>query len=94
MKKALLDTNVVLDVLLNREPHVTASAAVWAAVENGLAKGFLAAHSVTTIHYLIRREQGNAQTKRIVAAILRVFAVAAVDEAAIREALARTSHTG
>ena len=30
----LFDTNVVLDVLLDREPHYRASAAAWAAVEN------------------------------------------------------------
>ena len=32
MKKVLVDTNVVLDVLLEREPHVSPSTAVWAAV--------------------------------------------------------------
>src|SRR5438876_11637654 len=32
MKRLLLDLSVVLDVLLDTRPHVTASAAVWAAV--------------------------------------------------------------
>ena len=49
MKRALFDVNVVLDVLLDRKPHVEASAAAWAAVETGAAQGLLAAHAVTTI---------------------------------------------
>lgn len=87
MKRLLFDTNVVLDVLLDRQPYVEASAAVWAAVETGIAEGMLAAHAVTTIHYLVRKERGNAKAGRILSAILRVFDVAAVDGAVVQEAL-------
>lgn len=87
MRRILLDTSVVLDVLLDRRPHAEASAAVWAAVETGIAEGMLAAHAVTTIHYLVRREKGNVRAKRIVSAILKVFKIAAVDGAVIQEAL-------
>jgi predicted nucleic acid-binding protein len=87
MKRILLDTNIVLDVLLDRKPYVDASAAVWATVETGVAEGMLAAHAVTTIHYLVRKEMGNARSGRTVSAILRVFRVAAVDGVVIQEAL-------
>ena len=87
MKRVLFDTNVVLDVLLDRQPYVEASAAAWAAVETGVAEGMLAAHAVTTIHYLVRKERGNAKARRILSAILRVFGVAAVDAAVLQEAL-------
>lgn len=87
MKRVLFDVNVVLDVLLDRKPHAEASSAAWATVEAGKAKGLLAAHAVTTIHYLIRKDSGNAKAKRILSAILRVFDVAAVDSAVIREAM-------
>jgi predicted nucleic acid-binding protein len=87
MRRVLFDTNVVLDVLLDRRPHAEASAAVWSAVETGVAEGMLAAHAVTTIHYLVRKDKGNAKAKRIVSAILQVFKIAAVDGAVIQEAL-------
>ncbi len=87
MKRILFDANVVLDVLLDRQPHVEASAAAWAAVETGFAEGMLAAHAVTTIHYLVRKEKGSVKAGRIVSAILRVFGVAAVDAAVLQEAL-------
>ena len=87
MTRILFDVNVVLDVLLDRKPHVEASAAAWAAVETGMAEGLLAAHAVTTIHYLVRKEAGAAKARRIVSAILRVFGVAAVNGAVLQEAL-------
>jgi predicted nucleic acid-binding protein len=87
MRRVLFDTNVVLDVLLNRPPHADASAAVWSAVETGLAEGVLAAHAVTTVHYLIRKKRGNAGARRALSSLLRVFQVAAVDGPVIQEAL-------
>jgi len=87
MKRILFDINVVLEVLLNRKPHAEASAAVWAAVETGMAEGLLAAHAMTTIHYLVRKESGAAKARTIVAAILKVFSIAAVEGALIEEAL-------
>jgi predicted nucleic acid-binding protein len=87
MKSALFDINIVLDVLLDREPFAEASAAAWAAVESGNCKGLLAAHAVTTIHYLIRKELGNSKATRTIATILGVFEVSPIDAAVIQDAL-------
>jgi predicted nucleic acid-binding protein len=84
--RILIDTNVILDVLLDRKPHVQASAALWTVLENGVSRGMLATHAVTTIHYLIRKEAGSAKATRAMASILNVFEVAAVDGAVIQEA--------
>ncbi|HEY1206058.1 MAG: PIN domain-containing protein [Bryobacteraceae bacterium] len=90
MRRILFDTNVVLDVLLDRQPYVEASAAAWAAAETGVSEGLLAAHAVTTIHYLLRKEVGSVKARRILSAILRVFGVAAVDHKVVQEALQLT----
>jgi len=87
MKRILFDTNVVLDVLLDRRAHAEASVKAWAAVENGVAEGMLAAHAVTTIHYLVRRERGATRAKQVVSAVLSVLKVAAVDDLVVKEAL-------
>jgi predicted nucleic acid-binding protein len=87
MKKTLVDVNVVLDVLLDRQPHAKASSAVWTAIETGSSQGLLAAHSVTTIHYLIRREIGAVKATNAISRILKVFGVAMVDGAVLQEAL-------
>jgi predicted nucleic acid-binding protein len=86
-RRLLLDTNVVLDVLLDRRPHVTASAAVCAAVENGKAEGLLAAHAVTTIHYLLSRQLGEAGARQSLRALLKLFGVAPVDGNVLQQAI-------
>jgi predicted nucleic acid-binding protein len=87
MRRLLVDTNVVLDVLLDRQPHAETSVAIWASIETGRWDGFLAAHAVTTIHYLVQKELGAAKAKQLIGLIVRVFRVAAVDGAVIEQAL-------
>ena len=87
MKRVLVDVNVVLDVLLDRGPHTLGSAAIWAEIETGRAEGLLSAHAVTTLHYLVKRELGDAKARRTLNSMLKVFHVAGVDEAVILNAL-------
>jgi predicted nucleic acid-binding protein len=86
--RVLVDANVVLDVLVKRERHYPASAAVWALAEQGELEGLLAAHSVTTLHYLLVKYLGPQQANLAVTKILQVFGVAAVDQNVILNALA------
>lgn len=87
-RRVLVDLNVILDVLLDRTPHAEASAALWAAVEAGEAEGLLAAHCVTTLHYLASRSGGRGFGDRCVADVLSVFAVAPLDAGVLEAALA------
>jgi predicted nucleic acid-binding protein len=86
VKKVLLDTNVVLDVLLERKLHFSAATRVWAAVERRRIEGFLSAHAITTIYYVVQKEQGAVAALRCVNALLKTFSVASVDEAVLSEA--------
>lgn len=54
--KVLLDLNVVLDVLLNRVPWVTDSAATWDAHRAGEVMAHVAAFAVPTVFYVMRRQ--------------------------------------
>ena len=74
--KVLVDVNVVLDVLLDRQPHYAASATVWSAIESGAVEGLLSAHAVTTIHYLVCKNAGAAKARQTLTAILQVLGVA------------------
>jgi len=88
VKRLLLDLNVILDVLLDRRPHVDAAARVWAAAEAKLAIGLVPGHSLTTIHYLVVRERGPREARRVVETLLGIFQVVPVDEPVLRQALA------
>jgi predicted nucleic acid-binding protein len=83
----LVDLNVILDVLQLRLPHYPASARVWAAVEDQLLQGYIAAHSVTTMFYLLNKHLGTRTTQQVMKDLLTVFRVAGVDQDIIHEAL-------
>ncbi|MCD8379308.1 MAG: PIN domain-containing protein [Lachnospiraceae bacterium] len=55
----MIDTNIFIDVLAEREPFYTNSKAVLKLCEDKTVQGFLSASSVTDIFYLIRRLLGN-----------------------------------
>jgi predicted nucleic acid-binding protein len=84
----LLDLNVVLDVLAKREPHYAESQRVWAAIERGQVRGMLAAHSVTTLYYLLSKHLDRQHTEASLRDVLQVFSVAKVDETILQSALA------
>ena len=88
MKRLLLDLNVVLDVLLDRRPHAEWSLALWTAARKAEIQVFFPAHGVTTLFYLAGRARGAAFARAAATELLAVAAVAPVDEAVLRRALA------
>jgi predicted nucleic acid-binding protein len=86
VRRILLDTNVVLDVVLDRAPHSAVSAALLSAVEAGRCEGFLAAHAFTTIFYLTAKQRGRATAHRAVKYLLSFSRVASVDDNVMRRA--------
>jgi predicted nucleic acid-binding protein len=76
--KALLDLNVVLDVVQKREPHYAPSAAVIEAAIQRQLEGFLPAHAVTTLHYIVNRYRSRTIANRAVDWLLRYFDIATV----------------
>ena len=84
----LVDTNIVMDIFTRRQPFYAASAGVWAAVESGLVDGLIAAHSITTLFYLVERYANHQQAVLAISDLLRVFRVAPVDQNVLLQAMA------
>jgi predicted nucleic acid-binding protein len=73
--RILLDTNIVLDVLLNREPFVHDSRRLWQAADDGAFDGALASFSLPTIHYICQRHAGSAAADAAVDTCLDAFEI-------------------
>jgi len=86
--RVLIDINVVLDVLADREPFADESAAVLGEVEAGGVEGLLAAHTITPLHFLLTRYLGKSRTRKVLTDLLHLVELVPVDEARIRHALA------
>jgi predicted nucleic acid-binding protein len=88
----LIDLNVILDVLQRREPFYAASARVLACAETGIVEGWVAAHSLTTLFYLLTRYQSADQARVTLSELLSFLSVAAVGQAVIEQALRLPYH--
>ena len=58
MKKVLLDTNVVLDFLLKREPNYGYAQTIVTEIANGNVRGYIIASMATDIFYLLQKTNG------------------------------------
>jgi len=84
--KILLDTNIVLDVLLEREPFLHRAREIFLLVENAKVDGYLCASSVTTLHYLVAKALTKHDANMTIEALLTLFNVAEIDKKVLQYA--------
>jgi predicted nucleic acid-binding protein len=85
--RVLFDTNVILDVLLDRAPHAAAATQLLDHVAGKTLDGLLGATTLTTIHYLAARAVGATRAERHLRTLLGLFDVAPVTRAVLTDAL-------
>ena len=85
--QVLFDLNIILDVLQNRTEFYDLSAILLAFAETGKIQGWLAAHSITTLFYLIAKDKSAEQARVILTSLLQFLKVAPVDQNTIEQAL-------
>ena len=85
--RALVDTNVVLDRLLHREPWRSEAHAFWQACDNRHAIPYLSASTLTDIFYIARRVIGIEGALQAIKQCLDLFGVITVDRAVLHAAL-------
>jgi len=74
--KLLIDTNVILDALMDRKPWVRSAEAVLLACADEKAKGCITASTFTDIYYMLRRHlRDREQTKQALLKLLSVVEV-------------------
>jgi predicted nucleic acid-binding protein len=86
--KVIVDTNVVLDVLLARQPFAPAAAKLFALIEQSRIEAWVCATTVTTIDYLLSQSLPRNQAKVAVRGLLTIFEVALVNRSVLERALA------
>lgn len=87
MKRILFDSDVLLDVLTQREPFFILSAQALNVATRSDVQGYVAGHSVTNIFYILRRQIGGEQAREKLSILLQKLKVASVTDAVIQAAL-------
>jgi predicted nucleic acid-binding protein len=85
--RILIDTNIVLDLLLEREPFFEEAIALFELVETSVVEGFIAATTITNIFYILRKAQGKEPALQAISRIASGLEICAVDRTTILQAL-------
>jgi predicted nucleic acid-binding protein len=85
--KVLVDTNIVLDIALNRKPFVEHATLLWRLAEQKEITACLSNTSITDIFYIVRKHAGQEKARNFIADILDTFSLVDIDAEGFREAL-------
>ena len=75
MKRVFLDTNVLLDILLKREPFYGAAAKLWLKIESRELDGLVSLVSLGTIFYLVRKRADSNTARHALNTMCRVLQI-------------------
>lgn len=87
LMRVLLDTNVVLDYLLDCAPFAEAAAGVWEAHRQGRIEAFISAITPINIFYIARKLKGVSSALAITRALIAEFKVITLNERILRYAI-------
>ncbi|MGB7442495.1 MAG: PIN domain-containing protein [Coleofasciculaceae cyanobacterium] len=86
--RALIDTNIVLDYLLEREPFLQDADALFQAIGSEQVIGYVTATTLTDIFYIARRQtQSVERARQVVSTTLAVMEICPVNRAVLEVAL-------
>lgn len=85
--KVFFDTNIVLDVLMDREPYSDAAVELFSRVEEGTITGCLCATTITTVFYLATKRLGTLRARQEIKKLFQLFEISPVNRYLLESAL-------
>jgi predicted nucleic acid-binding protein len=77
--KILLDTNIILDVFLSRDPHVEAAEKIFKLIFQGKIRGYTNASSITDIYYIVAKRLGDKPAREALRNLFNLIEIISVD---------------
>lgn len=87
--KLLVDTNIILDVIFQRQPFYENSRKIFDLCCSEKVKGYLAFHTIPTIWYLMRRSGTDQMCRDFINSLLVFFDIPQTDKNQIQAAISR-----
>ena len=82
----LLDTDVLIDVALDRRPYSDSASELLDRIEHGTEAAYIAWHSVSNLYYVVAPALGGASARDFIVELTRFVAVATTDTDGVRYA--------
>ncbi len=85
--RVLLDTNVILDFLLDRQPFAGPADEVWQALQQERAEGYVSPITPVNVFYIARKMKGVNYARQLVVGLLAVCPACPLDDSVMQAAL-------
>jgi predicted nucleic acid-binding protein len=89
--RVFLDINVVVDAIELRDGFFEPAVRLCHASEQRVIEGYVSAHALTTLSYLVQQVQGPAGVRRAISQVLAMLEIVAVDRRLLTRALSVTA---
>lgn len=87
IKRVFIDTDVVLDVALAREPFFPGSKIILAMAETNVIIGKISSNCIANIYYILRKSGGDINTRKFISKITKYITVITIDHQNVLQAL-------
>lgn len=85
--RIFLDTNVLLDYILRRDPWFDDMRRILNLCANGILEGYAAPHSLTDISFITRKTYTNAERRKILKTLMQFITIVKEDHHTMEDAV-------
>ena len=87
MKKVFLDTNILIDLLADRQPFSKFAIEIFDLAEKKKIKLYTSSHSLATTHYLLKKYMGEKDLRTLLYSLLDYLDIISIDLTIIKKSL-------
>ena len=80
VSRILVDTNVLLDYLLTREPYYENAKKIVIACAEGKVNACIAAHSISNMFFILRKDYSIEERRAVLTNLCKIFDVEGIDK--------------
>lgn len=86
-EKVFIDSDVILDVALARNPFFPASKMILAMAENNFIIGSISSNCIANIYYILRKLGGDSKAREFISNIVKYISVITINHQSVLKAL-------
>lgn len=87
MKKIFLDTNIIIDIILDRQPFSKYSIEILKKAENNEIELFISSHTIATTHYILKKILQEKTVREILSNLIEIIEIISIDQDVIKKGL-------
>lgn len=85
--KIFIDTDVIIDLLIDRQPHAIAASILFDLADKNELKVYTSSLCFNNVHYILRKELGDRKTRAVIGELLEIVEVLSVSGKDISNAI-------